>query len=113
MAVDSGLVLAALERARKRIAEPGAWCQGTFYQKADGREADGHGDACRFCGYGALHIETRDPLVWAYATDELDNMVGGHFPDWQDQPGRTQEEVIAVFDRAIEKRMREQENAHG
>jgi hypothetical protein len=75
-----------------------------LHRLSDGREADSARDACSFCGYGALDAETRDPVIWALAACDLDKIARMHFPAWQDAPHRTQAEVIAAFDEAIEKR---------
>lgn len=62
-------------------------------------------DACHFCMVGALSraaddagIDSGDLLT---ARGFLEARVPGHIVDWNDDPERTQDEVIEVFDEAI------------
>jgi hypothetical protein len=90
-------------RKAKALIERG-WTQGAFARRANGRvigyESD---DASCFCIAGALMRVTPlisdferlcHPLTRATGSPRLDH--------WNDAPGRTQAEVLAAFDKAIE-----------
>jgi hypothetical protein len=76
------------------------WIQGELY--------DDHGN---YCVMGALYeAEATDrgfadalvSLCGAAAVDCVNSGVGKHpIADWNDAPGRTQAEVVALFDRAL------------
>ena len=93
-----------LKRARDHIAKPGQWYQGGLSNEP----TDAVGGAMKgwpCCAEGA---------VWWAAKgfpnrDTLKPLKGALPDDWHgaiflfnDAPGRTQEEVVALFDRAIE-----------
>jgi hypothetical protein len=90
--------------ARERIAD--GWCQGAFAQDNDGRAVrPGSYEARRWSMLGALLA------TWDGGTcDELGHAVTSlhasteHSPleVWNDRRGRTQLDVVAAFDRAIE-----------
>lgn len=83
--------LIVLEKARERIAQ--GWCQGNFNSR-------GPGPACIV---GALIgvSETTQEHTSAYRA--LGFTGGGEVVGWNDAPGRTQVEVLARFDAAIER----------
>lgn len=83
--------LNVLRKARELVEQ--GWTQGRYKTE----------DGC-YCGVGAL-IEVTGSLREALPyTFHLDQVVGGNFEfeKWQDRRGRTQAEVLAAFDRAIE-----------
>lgn len=90
-------------RAARAKVEAG-WCQGPCAIDANG-EAVGVNDvrACKWCMFGAINC-----FVDGYSTAErlLNDVVVsmGHigFINFNEAPDRTQQEVLAAFDRAIE-----------
>lgn len=104
-------VVDLLKRARALIATPKAWCQ----QKAaaslfrPGYIAPSSPDATSFCAMGALIKEGFgiDDRAWCAASDFLQNAIpagsrDSTIPRYNDTPGRTHAEILALFDRAIE-----------
>jgi len=96
--------IAILTNARAFIAK--GWCQGKSALDGDGNPIDAtHPQAVRFCIFGAFDatgIILEDPVI------ELFKEASGLPPDrpltgWNDEPGRTQSEVLEAFDRAIAK----------
>lgn len=77
-----------LRAAKKRLVERG-WCQGTF--------EDGEG---RCCSIGAINRASPPCGQWP-ALLSFGDVVGGSVFVWNDAPGRTLEEVLAAFDKAI------------
>lgn len=101
-----------LIEARRLIAEVG-WTQG-FYARTDTGtliEFDSPLASC-FCMVGALRRACGLPLKTCHlpATYRLlkaarlvdNNRSLQYLVDWNDKPGRTKEEVLAAFDKAIE-----------
>lgn len=86
-----------LRRARERIAR--GWCQHVNARAADGREVEPSDRAVEWCAVGAVWRDV-DALL---AVERVLQLRG--FSDalwvWNDQPGRTQAEVLALFDEAI------------
>lgn len=95
----------SLEYARSEVAK--GWCQGML-----GNEAG------EVCAKGALHhgvgkdiSNTRGTEYWdtysaamVYLLKDVDITVPvgvDPLPEWNDFPGRTQKEVLAIFDKAI------------
>jgi hypothetical protein len=87
-----------LERWRKVLLDAAqivrrGWCQMAL--------EDGKG---RFCALGALHIADGDIADGAFSTAgrkafiELNILVGGFIPGWNNAPGRTAEEVAAAME---------------
>ena len=98
-----------LRHARGLIEQ--GWTQGAF-----ARDADGHGvnhrnsRAVCFCGVGAIRRAADDLRMPRRLTAAAWKVLDDVCPDqellamgWQDEPGRTQSEVLAMFDRAIER----------
>jgi hypothetical protein len=89
--------------ARERVVD--GWCQGAFAQDTDGRAVGpGSYDARRWSMLGALLAS------WDGGPDELGRAVTSlhaateqsPLEVWNDRRGRTQMDVVAAFDRAIE-----------
>lgn len=86
----------------KDLIEKG-WHQGYFAQNADGRDVDSSDpNACAFCVLGAVfHAAGDKPAGLAY--DALIAVSPGGMPaEFNDQPGRTKEEVLDLIDAAKE-----------
>lgn len=90
----SRAIASVLEAAATLLERPNAWKQGSFIGKAE------DGGAC-FCAMGALaHISA---VGWAAITlleQDLPATSPGDLSPlakWNDAPGRTQAEVVALF----------------
>lgn len=94
--------------AAKWILENYGWCQGFYAKDAEGQRVYGYhieGAAC-YCTLGALNmVETAADGLRAGATDLVIEVIGNDWivSDWNDTPGRTKDEVLETFDRAIER----------
>ena len=84
--------LALLIEARRLIAVEG-WVQGDYWNR----------DKDAYCARGALmavsHCQYPEEEVDAWRA--LEALAGGHLTCWNDEPGRTVEDVLALYDRAI------------
>jgi hypothetical protein len=95
-------VAATLAEARKLIAQ--GWTQGEFKRVVDGVEC--------WCISGAIDKAASDykpnglafaALFHALRADDFYLSSSTNLIEWNDTPGRTQEEVLALIDRAIAK----------
>lgn len=81
------------------------WTQGTFARTAESHTVAGrHSGAVCYCGWGALEAVTRELFSPEFnAADRALMAAGGfaHFPTFNDAAGRTLDDVLAVFDKAI------------
>lgn len=103
-----------LQKARKLITEPGSWIQGHYAQDANGKLVDEESeDATCYCSSGALSAaacprgQTEQELVesqpYRYrARATLEAYMDGNVIAFNDREGRTHEQVLAAFDKAIE-----------
>ena len=97
-------VVEILKEARELVAK--GWTRGCSARDAKGDFVRPESpDATCWCAYGAVARATDDEATgkWAIATRYLGDAVGYHVPAFNDAPGRTQVEVLAVFDAAIAK----------
>jgi hypothetical protein len=93
--------------ARGLIAK--GWTQGSFARASDGvgTSFNDH-DACSWCSLGALMAATPVAFDRGIAMSCLRDAIGrdangrGSIQLWNDAPERTQAEVLAAFDKAIE-----------
>ncbi len=74
-----------LRRAADMIERQG-WCQGQW--------ADKHG---RVCIMGALGDTESDPAAFCAACHRLSTHLGQRLSMWNDEPGRTKDEVLAML----------------
>ena len=97
---NEGYMMTTLDRlirGRERITK--GWCQGATSRTDDGSVVEPcSNDASQWCLFGA---------VWDIEDEHCDEAMeilkrAGGSVYWNDTPGRTQSEVLAVFDRAIE-----------
>lgn len=96
----------ALEKARALIAQ--GWTKGSFARDASGiaRNARSH-SAVSFCAIGAL-IHAVTPSDY-FQSLECEDLLDQALPDgyeegiicYNDAEGRTQEDILALYDRAI------------
>lgn len=84
-------VIAVLKRARKLIAT--GWTQHEMHQWRNGMMC--------YCAIGALSAATSDTLAYYAAKNRLVPFTGRSIIRFNDAEGRTQEEVLAAFDKAI------------
>ena len=100
------LLIVGLDRLRF------GWCQGAHARDCNGRIArfDGigvHGEPVSFSSYGALG--GHNVIDMMRARDALWKCLGargvgfGSLNEWNDAPGRTQDEVIALYQDTIDK----------
>jgi hypothetical protein len=104
MGITLSSVADVLDRAADLIEPEGKWTQGASARDAKGESIHPRGrqtPVC-FCGFGAVVYLSKDEhgLVES-AFRLLDKQCPGSktslrpFPEWQDQPNRTQAEVVA------------------
>lgn len=93
-----------LRKAADRLEPEGRWCQGELAMDSKGRGLMNakNADACRWCMGGAMIAEGSS--MGLCAEDEyLDRAIGcEHYVDWNDDPARTQPEVVAALRKAAE-----------
>jgi len=91
-------------KGAKALLETKGWTQGAYARGKSGRVVKQPRNAVCFCGIGAISVaaggNTDDDLGYD-AYKALERIVGSGFPHYNDAPGRTKEEVLAVFDKAI------------
>lgn len=85
--------------ARALIASPENWCQGKLFARKDGTTCLFSDNADCFCALGAC-IRAGAPDAALAAC--LPACWHGRLTKFNDYPGRTHAEVLAVFDKAIE-----------
>lgn len=96
-----------LRRARDHIAQPGQWFQGD-YSADESSPPLGAVAGMPCCAYGAIMwvLQKPDEHPRVLEADRfLYLALGGDcnatIDEWNDAPGRTQADVVALFDRAI------------
>lgn len=102
---DMSQLRADMQAARTLLGRPGKWTQKTYARAVDGEPANPlAGAATCWCLDGALlHVTKADYYrviaVWNWLGQScgVDNLVC-----WNDAPGRSQGEVLALLDRGIE-----------
>ncbi len=80
------------------------WTQGAYARNAAGKcTIPSDSDAVSFCALGALaKLVSRESWLFTPARKALESALGTTaVSEWNDEPGRTREEVLAVFDGAI------------
>lgn len=101
-------VYQTLVEARKLIDEKG-WTQGAMFRSSTGVKLSflKKEQTASYCMVGALRAQYRpDPSIYGQVQELLHDVIGEEWASlesWNDQPGRTKEEVLAVFDKAIER----------
>lgn len=99
-------VLTALRAVRELISVPERWTKGAGARKANGYRVkfSDPGAVC-FCLMGAMSRCSLDSEVRSQMERVINSALDTPRPfgyiDWQDRPGRTHPEVLAVVDRAI------------
>ena len=111
-------VVEVLEKAKERLR--GHWCQGTYAMRDDGSQCPTLTPGCRVRAHGAimsLYLPGERPAkvgaveLLNEATKQISGGQYTHAPSYNDTEGRTEEEVLALFDKAIELAKAEEVNA--
>lgn len=91
-----------LKEARKLLIEKG-WTQAAYARDINGyRVSPRSTDAVCFCSIGAIqHVHGSWGVPERFLTRASEHAYWS-VPVWNDKPGRTKEDVIALFDKAIE-----------
>lgn len=91
--------LALARRVRALLAEPERWTQGCYARDASGRAVNsGDRSAQSWDIMGAM----KRCGGWTFPMLEMLNAeAGGDFVSWNDAPGRTHADVLALLDRVI------------
>lgn len=101
-----------LQKARDYLAEPGHWYKGGYCNPDDETQMCGFG-ACNFAATGTPKPTMEQGLSFFDTGDALHKALNKLYPHsespfryhyysiWQDEPERTLDEVLAVFDEAI------------
>ncbi len=82
-------VVKVLERARQLLIDKG-WCQGK-YKNFDGQ----------YCSLGAINAVTKSNKLQEEARKILKGVLPIQISNWNDAPGRTKQQVLGAFKRAI------------
>lgn len=96
-------------KAGKWILDNVGWCQYSYYTDKSGvRHWDTEagatsGDVGCACALGCIYmVDVENPDLRSDAASFLEKLVGtGNLATWNDQPGRTKEEVSKLFARGI------------
>jgi len=92
-------VIEVLKEAREKIRQ--GWCQGgPARDHRDATISTGDPNACKWCLFGALMAVTDD---WDGPRAAIKEFTGCSLAEWNDAPGRTKAEVLALLDKAIER----------
>lgn len=89
----------------KRLLETKGWCQGAYAKRLHGEIAlnfIGDPTVAAYCSSGAICEAQKPSMAEDAAYYFIKAIGGGPIPRWNDTPGRTKEEVLAAFDKAIE-----------
>lgn len=88
-----------LERARALLAKPNGWTRGWYAKTQKNNEANPRSRAAvSFCVLGACdRVGASTQILSEIVIPKRANTL----PDWNDHPDRTQEQVLALFDKAI------------
>lgn len=95
-----------MQYARNLLAREGGWTQGCLGRDANGNEVLNPDDAVCFCSIGALALAKQNLKATydrvAAARNRLKEILEvDYLSAWNDAPGRTQAEVVALFDEGI------------
>ena len=110
------IAIEILASARNLLASPERWTQGAAARNSAGKHvAPSDPDATCFCAAGAIYraaydhngitavprIENVHHLLARYIAPDGYDSIYSVAGDWNDTPGRTHSEILAVFDAAI------------
>jgi hypothetical protein len=98
MKTTSELITAGADRLERM-----GWCQGSFAQdKNDQSVPPDDEEACSFCAVGAMRAVGQNVLI-GRAIHALSLAASRTITRWNDDPGRTKDEVIALMRRTAAK----------
>jgi len=99
--------------ARALIADPERWTRRVSARAAAEKVCDATDDAAvAWCATGAIERCVSDDTEWQDALEALRSvlvpttLITGHITAWNDRPSTTHADVLAAFDRAIERSRR-------
>lgn len=98
-------ILCTLLAARTLIDCEG-WTQEDYARDSEGQCVDyTDPNAVCFCALGAVYVSNSNSDVRAWVNGHLQDVIppSRYVHEWNDAHGRTKEEVLAAFDRAIAK----------
>jgi hypothetical protein len=104
---ECGLVLEILTATRALLSRPERWTQRAYARDGAGQPVCNHEpEACCWClsgavartsrAYSAKYLSLAYQAIYAAAGVEMGGLI-----DWNDAPGRTHADVIAMLDAAI------------
>lgn len=98
--LKNAAALRVLRRARPLIAA--GWTQYAFAKDDVGATVNSSSpNAVCWCSLGAINASIEMTGEYDAAKNVLSRVAGENIGVWNDAPGRTQAEVLALFDRAI------------
>lgn len=92
--------------AAKWILENIGWNQNDYYRSKSGKRFDNHidmSDVASACSAGAIYLVEADVSLQEDTVDYLLQTIGGSVSRFNDAPSTTKEDVLAVFQKAIER----------
>lgn len=94
--------LSQLKRARRLLARPKGWTQGSYARDGDGATVDSQcSDATSFCASGAIYA-TQDTLAGSIQVRTvIYRIIADDIEAWNDAAGRSQADIVEAFDQAI------------
>lgn len=94
--------LSQLQRARRLLARPEGWTQGSYARDGRGATVDSHcAEATSFCASGAIYASQDDLTGSIQARTVIYRIISDDIEVWNDANGRSQADIVRVFDRAI------------
>lgn len=99
---------AILLAAADLLSKPGGWTQGALARNRKGEwVSESQKSAVCFCAMGALWRAARDEVGPTFshfdvdpASEALEAVIGDHVADWNDELGRTADEVVTALRKA-------------
>lgn len=108
-----------LDAAADLLSKPGAWTQGAYARDADGNDLVSNDDgvvvplqAVCFCLYGAVAYVEGETISESKAGQFLEGLNVSAI-EWNDDPERTQDEVVAKLREAAQASRQEQQKEGG
>lgn len=88
-----------LNTAADLLSAPGSWIQGAYARHANGNVIGARStNATCFCVDGVIqHVTVDDFTSYFAACDRLTQVVGDNIINWNDDPSRTQAEVVVAL----------------
>lgn len=94
--------LSQLQRARRLLARPKGWTQGSYARDGHGAMVDSRcSQATAFCASGALYATQDDATGSMQARTVIYRIIADDIEAWNDADGRSQADIVRAFDQAI------------